>query len=74
MIDGGSTRGATARILGIDWRTADKIAHGCHVSQCTDQPFVRCGGCGGLVQLPCQLCRLRALQQQGLLALVCEDL
>ena len=25
-------------------------------------PFVRCRGCGGKVQMPCRLCRLRARQ------------
>ena len=30
-------------------------------------PLRRCPTCGGLVQMPCLLCRIRRLQQSGLL-------
>lgn len=26
-------------------------------------PLARCGGCGGLVHMPCRLCRIRALKE-----------
>jgi IS30 family transposase len=36
-------------------RDNEALAHG---------PFVRCRGCGGRVQLPCRVCRLRAKLNQ----------
>lgn len=37
------------------------------------RPMQRCPTCGGLVQMPCLLCRIRRLQQLGLLRRACWD-
>lgn len=45
--------------LGIDVGTVLKIRNGKHPTQQARAQFVRCGGCGGLVRLPCRLCASR---------------
>ena len=65
-----------ARQLGISRGTVNAIASGKRADRppCRPEPILppagplaRCAGCGGLVQLPCLLCQVRALKEAGLL-------
>jgi len=60
-----------ARMAGVSRGTVGAIAHGkrCDRPRPADEedllaqpsgPLRRCPGCGGLVQMPCRLCRVRA--------------
>ena len=51
--------GKVAGELGIDVGTALKIREGEHPKQRARAAYVRCGGCGGLVRMPCGLCLVR---------------
>jgi hypothetical protein len=65
-----------AALAGVSRATVHAIAHGkrrdYEPQPATDDadslqpqgPAVRCAGCGGMVYLPCRLCRLRAKQEQ----------
>ena len=59
LIDFGFRRSEAARAVGVDWKSADKIARGLHPKQQDDVNYVRCKSCGGMVQLPCRLCDVR---------------
>jgi hypothetical protein len=63
---------AIARLTGISRGTVGAIASGARPRNLRPKyadddlfrplgPAVRCGGCGGKVQMPCLLCRVRAL-------------
>ena len=63
LLDFGYNRNEAARVAGVDWRSADKIACGCHAQQLNEEVvYQRCGECGGLVEFPCRLCAVRAQQ------------
>jgi len=63
MLNAGLAKGQAARQLGLDWRTVRRVEEqgrstwGLQVNG----SFVRCPGCGGLVEMPCRLCQVRAL-------------
>lgn len=50
--------------LGIDVGTALKIRNGKHPKQRIRAEYLRCSGCGGLVQMPCKLCSIRGAPRQ----------
>jgi hypothetical protein len=72
--EGRMSQRAVAHRVGVSRGTVHAIAHGRRrdrrsgresVSELTplDGPVERCPGCGGKVQMPCLLCRLRAMQR-----------
>lgn len=59
-----------ARRVGVSRGTVHAIINGRHIDREAKRkeeppmfsgPYVRCRGCGGMVQMPCLLCRVRAL-------------
>ena len=59
---------------GLDWQDVAEIIDGARERRRwierpetipPDARLVRCGGCGGMVELPCRMCRTRRLTQHG---------
>jgi hypothetical protein len=72
LTDGRLSQRTIARLTGISRGTVGAIARGsrpCHLRRKYDDddlfrplgPPVRCRGCGGRVQMPCLLCRVRGI-------------
>jgi transcriptional regulator with XRE-family HTH domain len=72
LIDGGLSQRKIAQLTGISRGTVGAIARGTRPRHLRPKyadddlyrplgPPVRCRGCGGKVQMPCLLCRVRAL-------------
>jgi Winged helix-turn-helix DNA-binding len=72
LSEGRLSQRAIARLTGISRGTVGAIASGTRPRHLRPKfadddlfrplgPAVRCGGCGGKVQMPCLLCRVRAL-------------
>jgi hypothetical protein len=59
---------AVAEALGIDDGTVAKIQRGQHSRQMQRSQYDRCGGCGGMTQMPCRLCGVRQAMRWGLAA------
>jgi len=61
LLGEGRPKTRIAEHVGISVGSVKRIAKGQHVSQAEDaEPrLVRCGGCGGMVKLPCIACELR---------------
>jgi hypothetical protein len=55
----GSCPNAVATALGLDDGTVAKIHRRQHPRQVERTLYARCGGCGGLVLMPCRLCLVR---------------
>ena len=63
-----------AKLAGVSRATVGAIAAGKRIRSAAPPgpravaepagPLVRCGGCGGLVVLPCRLCRVRAIKAE----------
>ncbi len=75
LAEGDVSQRRIAKITGISRATIGAIANGkrpdYHERRSDELEFirpmgppVRCGGCGGLVWMPCRLCHIRALKQK----------
>ena len=73
--EGRLSQRAIARHLGVSRGIVHAIANGKRRERVApgrlpprllvdEGPWERCPGCGGIVQMPCLLCRMRAMRQQ----------
>lgn len=78
--EGRLSQRAIARRMGVSRGMVHAIAHGKRHNRTprgdvlpglllSEAPWERCPGCGGRVQMPCVLCRIRAAQQRRKLSL-----
>lgn len=76
LVGGELSQGEIARRWGVSRGTVNAIATGRRAARPSRSshgeepafmrgPARRCPGCGGLVQMPCLACRLRAMQRDG---------
>jgi hypothetical protein len=73
LLDQGWPQRAVSDATGISRFTVWKIANGqwsakrspIERESMRGGPFVRCRTCGGLAQMPCRLCDVRALKEQA---------
>jgi hypothetical protein len=73
LVSGGLSQRQIAEHLGVSRGTVNAIALGKRRCQAKPQaedfrfpsgPPQRCPGCGGMAQMPCLLCRVRAIRQR----------
>jgi len=64
LAERGLPKGEIARIVGITWKSVDRIVRGIHAGRENAARYRRCPGCGGLVLMPCLACSLRARRRR----------